>query len=233
MPVLNPGTTFSNGEQLTAVDLNLLLQEATFTQSSVDNQSTQLVGTAIVVADGGIIAAKLAADAVTTSKIKDANVTTEKIADSSVTKAKMENLSAPLKVLGRTTAGSGAVEEVTINDDDDMSNASASTLATDASIKQYVDTAVGTGDTYIGGQSVTFPNGLIMKMGKMTAGDSGTSLSFADPFPGGVVSASACPNSATNLAILNLAGKASVNSLTKTGMVVTCEGSVYWQVIGY
>jgi hypothetical protein len=81
MPVLNPGTTFANGEQLTASDLNLLLQGATFTQSSVDNQSTQLVGTAIVVADGGIIAAKLAADAVTTSKIKDANVTFAKLAD--------------------------------------------------------------------------------------------------------------------------------------------------------
>ena len=81
MPVLNPGTTFSNGEQLTASDLNLLLQGATFTQSSVDNQSTQLVGTAIVVADGGIIAAKLAADAVTTSKIKDANVTFAKLTD--------------------------------------------------------------------------------------------------------------------------------------------------------
>lgn len=81
MSVLTPGTTFANGEQLTASDLNLLLQGATFTQSSVDNQSTQLVGTAIVVADGGIIAAKLAADAVTTSKILDANVTFAKLAD--------------------------------------------------------------------------------------------------------------------------------------------------------
>ena len=81
MPVLTPGTTFANGEQLTASDLNLLVQGATFTQSSVDNQSTQLVGTAIVVADGGIIAAKLAADAVTTSKIKDANVTFAKLTD--------------------------------------------------------------------------------------------------------------------------------------------------------
>ena len=81
MSVLTPGTTFSNGEQLTASDLNLLLQGATFTQSSVDNQSTQLVGTAIVVADGGIIAAKLDADAVTTSKIKDAEVTFAKLTD--------------------------------------------------------------------------------------------------------------------------------------------------------
>ena len=81
MSVLTPGTTFANGEQLTAADLNLLVQGATFTQSSVDNQSTQLVGTAIVVADGGIIAAKLAADAVTTSKIKDANVTFAKLTD--------------------------------------------------------------------------------------------------------------------------------------------------------
>ena len=81
MSVITPGTTFANGEQLTATDLNLLVQGASFSQSSVDNQSTQLVGTAIVVADNGIIAAKLDADAVTTSKIKDANVTFSKLAD--------------------------------------------------------------------------------------------------------------------------------------------------------
>ena len=61
------------------------------------------------------------------------------IKDAGVTKAKIENISAPLRVLGRTTAGAGVAEEVTINDDDDLSSASAITLATDRSIKAYVD----------------------------------------------------------------------------------------------
>jgi hypothetical protein len=255
MSVLTPGTTFSNGEQLTASDLNLLLQGATFTQSSVDNQSTQLVGTAIVVADGGIIAAKLAADAVQTSKIKDANVTTAKIenststatgvttakiADSSVTKAKMENISAPLKVLGRTTAGAGVVEEVTINNDNAMSNASASTLATDASIKQYVDTAVGSADafdpaTYIGGESVKLPNDMIMKFGSVSVGTN----SFPKTITFGTAFSTICISVVFSSEVASL-GPAYVYDKVKTGFKV---GGIYssssytrkmnWQAFGY
>ena len=236
MPVINKGTALSNGEQLTADKLNDLLDLATFSPTATDSVSTFVNSSGqIAVLDGGIAANKLATNAVTTTKILNANVTTAKIADANVTKAKLENMSAPLKVLGRTTAGAGVVEEVTINNDNAMSNASASTLATDESIKQYVDTAVagGTGGTYTGEQSVTFPNGLIMKMGIMSAGSTGTSLSFADAFPGGVVSASACPNNSANLGGFDLTGKAAVNSLSLTGMVVSCDGSAYWQAIGY
>lgn len=129
MSVLTPGTTFANGEQLTASDLNLLLQGATFTQSSVDNQSTQLVGTAIVVADDGIIAAKLAADAVTTSKIKDANVTTAKIADANVTTAKIADANVTFAKL------------TDVINDDTMATATDTTLATSKSIKAYVDSS--------------------------------------------------------------------------------------------
>jgi hypothetical protein len=72
-------------------------------------------------------------------RIKDDGVTTPKILDANVTKAKLEDISAPLRLLGRTTAGAGAPEEVTVNDDDDLSSASAITLATDESIKAYID----------------------------------------------------------------------------------------------
>jgi len=68
-----------------------------------------------------------------------ADILGSKLADATVTKAKIENISAPLRVLGRTTVGAGVAEEVTINDEDDMANASAITLATDESIKAYVD----------------------------------------------------------------------------------------------
>ena len=55
------------------------------------------------------------------------------VKDSGITKAKIENV-ANLKVLGNTS-GSAAAPQVTINDTDNMSNASATTLATSESIK--------------------------------------------------------------------------------------------------
>jgi hypothetical protein len=226
MSVITPGTTFANGEQLTASDLNLLVQGASFSQNAVDNNSTILVGSAITVADGGITSAKLDANAVTTSKILNGEVT----------KAKIENVSAPLKVLGRMSAGAGAVEEVAVISDDELVGASATTLATSASIKTYVDATAGgfTPSTYAGGESVTLPNGMIMKTGIVTAITSGTSVSFGAAFPNGVVSALACPNNGATLTQSSgFSGKAAVDSLTTSGMNVSCDGSAYWQAIGY
>ena len=42
------------------------------------------------------------------------------------------------KILGRTTAGDGIVETIGLNTDDEMADASATTLATDGSIKTYL-----------------------------------------------------------------------------------------------
>ena len=82
MPIINKGTSFSNGEQLTADKINNLLDLATFNQSAADSASTTVNSASqIVVADGGITAAKLATDAVTTAKIADANVTFAKLTD--------------------------------------------------------------------------------------------------------------------------------------------------------
>ncbi|MDB4028284.1 hypothetical protein N9459_03775 [Flavobacteriaceae bacterium] len=208
MPVLTPGTTFANGEQLTASDLNLLVQGATFTQSSVDNQSTQLVGTAIVVADGGIIAAKLDADAVTTSKIKDANVTFAKLTD--------------------------------VIDDDTMATATDTTLATSESIKAYVDATVGgfTPSTYAGEESVTLPNGLIMKTGIITSGFPGNgvlgTISFAVAFPGGCVNATYMLNNIATTGESNstIESVSAANFTYKYGKAIA-PTKLFWQAIGY
>ncbi len=128
MPIINKGTSFSNGEQLTADKINNLLDLATFNQSATDSASTTVNSASqIVVADSGVTTAKLAidavetakiaADAVTTAKILDANVTTAKIADANVTFAKLTDV---------------------INDDT-MATATDTTLATSESIKAYVD----------------------------------------------------------------------------------------------
>ena len=74
MSVLNPGTTFSNGEQLTAAILNDLVSQATFTSASIDNQSTEISGASIIVKDEGIIQSKIAPGAVVFTKLAPAMV---------------------------------------------------------------------------------------------------------------------------------------------------------------
>jgi hypothetical protein len=59
MAVITKGTTFANGDQVTAEKLNNLADEATFASDAVDNVSTQLSGGGIIVKDGGITPAKL------------------------------------------------------------------------------------------------------------------------------------------------------------------------------
>ena len=82
MPIINKGTAFSNGEQLTADKINNLLDLATFNQSATDSASTTVNSASqIVVADSGVTTAKLATDAVETAKIADANVTFAKLTD--------------------------------------------------------------------------------------------------------------------------------------------------------
>ena len=60
------------------------------------------------------------------------------IANDAVTFAKMQNINTA-KVIGRTTAGTGNPEEVSILDEDAMTSNSATALATQQSIKAYVD----------------------------------------------------------------------------------------------
>jgi hypothetical protein len=61
-----------------------------------------------------------------------------KIADANVTKAKIENLS-DYTVLGNVSGGAAAPAEVSILDEDDMASDSDTAIATQQSIKAYVD----------------------------------------------------------------------------------------------
>tara|TARA_E500000318_G_scaffold111264_2_gene129147 strand:+ start:1933 stop:2661 length:729 start_codon:yes stop_codon:yes gene_type:complete len=128
MPVINTGKTFANGEQLSADKLNLMLSGATFDNSAVDLSSTFVDSNgAIVVKDSGITTAKLNDGAVATAKIADSNVTTAKLADSSITTAKIADDNVTFDKL------------TNVLDEDDMSSDSATDLATQQSIKAYVD----------------------------------------------------------------------------------------------
>ena len=92
------------------------------TATNTDNEAVvATVGT------GAITATQLASNAVTTVKILDSNVTFDKIQDI-----------ATMKVIGRTSAGSGVSSEISILDEDTMSSNSDTALATQQSIKAYV-----------------------------------------------------------------------------------------------
>ena len=120
MSVITKGRIFANGEQLTAEKLNVLVDEASFNSSTaVDNSTTR------VNASGAIT-------------VKPQGITSTELAASSVTKAKIENVDS-MKVLGNTSESAAAPQEVAILDEDTMSSDSATSLATQQSIKAYVD----------------------------------------------------------------------------------------------
>lgn len=211
MAVISKGQTFATGDQVTALKLNNLADNATFASGAVDNVSTQLSGGAIIVKDGGVTTAKLNDGAVTTAKITDSNVTTAKIADANVTFAKLTD----------------------VIDDDTMATASATKLATSESIKAYVDASapIFTPSTYAGEESVTLPNGLIMKMGiEPQSGATGT-VTYGAAFPTSVVSVNITPVDtlarSTSLAIT--ASSSSAFSWISNSN----HTAIHWQAIGY
>ena len=60
MAILQTGTTYSDGNQVTSTNLNAAVNAATFVSGAVDNVTTQLSGSGqIIVKDKGITAAKL------------------------------------------------------------------------------------------------------------------------------------------------------------------------------
>ncbi len=103
---------FGASDAVTADALNDHVNDSTFNTTAVDDST-------IEVYDSG-------------AKIR--------VKDDGVTLAKMQNISTD-KVLGRTTAGSGIIEEVDLLDENDMNSDSDTAVATQQSIKAYVDKA--------------------------------------------------------------------------------------------
>lgn len=150
-------TTFTSGDLVTHTKLNTIKTVQTGTTSennaltgtagqlTFDTTTNQLrvhngsqAGGFTLGGSGGAV---IADDAVTTAKILDSNVTTGKLADDAVTFAKMQEI-ANLRAIGNVSGSTANPTEVTINDTDNMSDASATTLATSESIKAYVDAQV-------------------------------------------------------------------------------------------
>ena len=218
MAIITSGKTFANGEQLSADKLNQVITAATFNASdAVDGSTMTLIGGAMAVADGGIATAK--------------------IADSAVTKAKIENV-ANMKALGNTSGSAAAPQEVAILDENDMASDSDTSLATQQSIKAFAGmTPVqnGSGGGYSGGESLTFPNGLTMKFGRVAAtSDSDYTVNFAENFNTAVISAMAITNvSASETLNAQIVGTPGVGSMVVGIRNENHLTGFYWQAIGY
>ena len=92
-------------------------------------------------ASNAVGTSEIADDAVTNAKIGASAVGTTEIADNAVTLAKMQTISTDT-VLGRLSAGTGAVESITVDEDISSVSANHDTLASAKAIKAYVDDRV-------------------------------------------------------------------------------------------
>lgn len=117
---------------------------------NVDNATVEIVGDIVRIKDLGVSTAKIANSAVTTAKIADGNVSTVKVADGAISFAKIQNIPT-MTVIGRVAGGTGVSAAIPILDEDDMASDSATSLATQQSIKAYVDATVGAIGKLIGG----------------------------------------------------------------------------------
>jgi hypothetical protein len=127
---------------------------------NVDSSSIEIVGDIVRIKDLGVSTAKIADAAVTTNKIADAAITTIKVVDKNITFSKVQDLPT-MTVIGRVEAGTGQASNITIINDNSMSSASGTTIATSGSIKAYVDATISGLGILIGGvdanTSTNFP----------------------------------------------------------------------------
>jgi len=235
-PILR-GQDFGSTETVTATKLQNIVDNSTFKANNGNTQAFNVSGSTDIgtcVKDGG-----LQVHTTGQLQVEDLKIATGKLANNAVTLAKMAT-QADQTVLGNVSGGTAVPTAVPIVGaagilvNDDALGTSDTKGATQGNIKAYVDSVSSfTPSSYSGGESVTLPNGLIMKFGSVTASISGTSVSFGAAFPNGVVSALACPNNGATLTQgSGYSGKAAVDSLTTSGMNVSCDGSAYWQAIG-
>jgi len=183
MAILSKGTTFSTGDQVTATNLNALVDSAKFATGAVDDSTTALDSSTpkkIIVKNAGITSTQLATDSVTTVKVENNAITLAKMATQ-----------ADQTVLGNVSGGAAVPTAVPIVGaagiliNNDSLGTDDTKGATQGNIKAYVDASSTDGFTPTASasdtKSVTLPNGLIMKFGRVVAsGSTTTTINFSD-----------------------------------------------------
>ena len=135
------------------------------------------------------------------------------VTDASITFAKIQNL-ATMKVIGRTAASTGVSSEVAILDEDNMASDSAVSLATQQSIKAYVDAQ--SHSTVTASSTTTFTNKSIDQDG---TGNSITNIADASIKASAEIAQSKIANLTTDLS--GKSPTAGNTSLVTTGALDT------------
>lgn len=143
-------------------------------------------------------------------------------------------------------AGTGTVDLIQANasdvavipDGSELATSGAPTADADISNKKYVDDQITANSTldfsptsYSGGETTTFPNGLIMKMGSTTIGSGSVTVTFGTTFPTALRSVSVIMyDDAAASNILNYSAS-SASAITFIGP--SGDQAFYWIAIGY
>ena len=170
------GKTFGTTETVTAALLNQAVNDAAISTDSVDGSTIEVNSNALRIKDNGVTLAKMATQADQT-------------------------------VLGNVSGGTAVPTAVPIVGaagilvNNDSLGTDDTKGATQGNIKAYVDTTAGptvgfTPTSYTGGESVTFPNGLIIKFGQQTINVAGGNITFGTAFPNACISVQGTAKSA-------------------------------------
>ena len=190
---LSTTQSFANNDQVTAVSLNNIISGAQLTSASADASTCEVSASGVIkVSDSGITNTQLATDAVTTAKIENNAVTVgkiEQVADGKIlanlSGTNPADVSETLLVIGATGSDGVLFDNDDMLDNSDTAGGSATRGATQQSIKAYVDSdavklAGFTPSTVAGGstdgtgarhETITLPNGLVMKVGAIAPSD--------------------------------------------------------------
>ena len=129
------GADFNRGMQI--VQSQIGIRDLGVTTSLINN----LAVTTEKLNDLAVTSEKIKDFAITSDKINGSAVVTGKIADSAVTLPKIQDIP-NYRVLGNTSGGTTSPKQVEIINDDTMSTASVTNLATGAAIRDYVTTQI-------------------------------------------------------------------------------------------
>ena len=126
--------TFATNEVITSTLMNNIIDQTLFTSDALSGGTLALTAGKLKVATSGITSNEMGVNSVTTNAIASSSS-----ASTGVTFAKIQYV-ANMKALGNVSGSLGVVAEVSILDEDNMVSDSATSLATQQSIKAYTDT---------------------------------------------------------------------------------------------
>lgn len=214
------GTLVTQVAAFTPTTCNFLNTLAVNGSSVIVSSDSRLSDTRIPT-DGSVTTAKIADASITTAKIADGAVVTVDIANSAVTYAKIQEVSSTDRLLGRSTAGAGVVEEITCT----AFGRSLLSSAGAADVCTTIGALATSGGTVSGGLTCTGvvnANGTIQAIGGRSlfrAVNERYAVGAAYSATSGIVYFGAGNESATPDAMISNAGGVVLMSLLNSGVI--------------